>query len=148
MVTHLTTNPPVRGLMYAERTGRNVFLCQWSYVLVIEIYLIYISAKLWWERHLQELEIVTPMLLHQNPTDHSRTPQNLMGLRPIQVNDLISISLDEIPPYPRAHLVSTLRFPTLFMMFFPGVLTMSAKCATEYHSPGTLGCWRLACTPC
>ena len=32
MVTHLTTNPPVKGLTCGERTGSSVFLCLWSYV--------------------------------------------------------------------------------------------------------------------
>jgi hypothetical protein len=32
MVTHLTTNPPVRCLNRAERTGSLVFNALWSYV--------------------------------------------------------------------------------------------------------------------
>jgi hypothetical protein len=32
MVTHLTTNPPVRCLNMAERTGSLVFSVLWSYV--------------------------------------------------------------------------------------------------------------------
>jgi hypothetical protein len=32
VVTHLTTNPPVKGLSCGERTGSRVFLCLWSYV--------------------------------------------------------------------------------------------------------------------
>ncbi|KAF2241514.1 hypothetical protein BU26DRAFT_440338, partial [Trematosphaeria pertusa] len=35
VVTHLTTNPPVRCLNMAERTGSLVFSVLWSYVLVI-----------------------------------------------------------------------------------------------------------------
>ncbi|KAF1993375.1 hypothetical protein P154DRAFT_450371, partial [Amniculicola lignicola CBS 123094] len=35
VVTHLTTNPPVTGLMIGERTGPNALLYQWSYVLVL-----------------------------------------------------------------------------------------------------------------
>ncbi|KAF1993478.1 hypothetical protein P154DRAFT_450117, partial [Amniculicola lignicola CBS 123094] len=34
VVTHLTTNPPVTGLLTGERTGPKVFLYQWSYVLM------------------------------------------------------------------------------------------------------------------
>jgi hypothetical protein len=34
VVTHLTTNPPVKGLSCGERTGSRVFLCLWSYVAV------------------------------------------------------------------------------------------------------------------
>jgi hypothetical protein len=34
VVTHLTTNPPVRCLNRAERTGSLVFNVLWSYVLV------------------------------------------------------------------------------------------------------------------
>ncbi|KAF2136903.1 uncharacterized protein K452DRAFT_116917, partial [Aplosporella prunicola CBS 121167] len=33
VVTHLTTNQPVRGLCMAERTGCPIFLDLWSYVL-------------------------------------------------------------------------------------------------------------------
>jgi hypothetical protein len=35
VVTHLTTNPPVRCLNRAERTGSLVFNVLWSYVLVL-----------------------------------------------------------------------------------------------------------------
>ena len=43
VVTHLTTNPPVRCLNRAERTGSLVFNVLWSYVksvFVIEIYIL------------------------------------------------------------------------------------------------------------
>ncbi|PTB48404.1 hypothetical protein M431DRAFT_546779, partial [Trichoderma harzianum CBS 226.95] len=36
MVTHSTTNLPVRGLSMGEQTGPRIFLYLWSYVLVIE----------------------------------------------------------------------------------------------------------------
>jgi hypothetical protein len=32
MVTHLTTNPPVKDLSYGERTGSRAALYLWSYV--------------------------------------------------------------------------------------------------------------------
>jgi hypothetical protein len=35
VVTHLTTNPPVRCLNRAERTGSLVFNVLWSYVLIM-----------------------------------------------------------------------------------------------------------------
>jgi hypothetical protein len=38
VVTHLTTNPPVRCLNRAERTGSLVFNVLWSYVLVQEFF--------------------------------------------------------------------------------------------------------------
>ena len=41
VVTHLTTNPPVRCLNRAERTGSLVFNVLWSYVEVILIKIIY-----------------------------------------------------------------------------------------------------------
>ncbi|PTB50190.1 hypothetical protein M431DRAFT_262711 [Trichoderma harzianum CBS 226.95] len=34
MVTHLTTNLPVRGLSMGEQTGPRILLYLWSYVLV------------------------------------------------------------------------------------------------------------------
>jgi hypothetical protein len=34
VVTHLTTNPPVSCLMSAERTGSNILMILWSYVIV------------------------------------------------------------------------------------------------------------------
>jgi hypothetical protein len=37
VVTHLTTNPPVRCLSKAERTGSPVFNVLWSYVERIDI---------------------------------------------------------------------------------------------------------------
>jgi hypothetical protein len=37
VVTHLTTNPPVRCLNRAERTGSLVFNVLWSYVLVSSV---------------------------------------------------------------------------------------------------------------
>jgi hypothetical protein len=43
VVTHLTTNPPVRCLNRAERTGSLVFNVLWSYVEGIAIILIYID---------------------------------------------------------------------------------------------------------
>jgi hypothetical protein len=42
VVTHLTTNPPVRCLNRAERTGSLVFNVLWSYVEDLEQYTIYI----------------------------------------------------------------------------------------------------------
>jgi hypothetical protein len=33
VVTHLTTNPPVSCLMSAERTGSNILMILWSYVI-------------------------------------------------------------------------------------------------------------------
>jgi hypothetical protein len=41
VVTHLTTNPPVRCLNRAERTGSLVFNVLWSYVQVMSISLTY-----------------------------------------------------------------------------------------------------------
>jgi hypothetical protein len=41
VVTHLTTNPPVRCLNRAERTGSLVFNVLWSYVLVYPNSLVY-----------------------------------------------------------------------------------------------------------
>jgi hypothetical protein len=41
VVTHLTTNPPVPRLMSAERTGSNIFMVLWPYVLVVSRCLIY-----------------------------------------------------------------------------------------------------------
>jgi hypothetical protein len=38
VVTHLTTNPPVRCLNRAERTGSLVFNVLWSYVIISPIY--------------------------------------------------------------------------------------------------------------
>jgi hypothetical protein len=43
VVTHLTTNPPVRCLNRAERTGSLVFNVLWSYVL-IELTVAYYQA--------------------------------------------------------------------------------------------------------
>jgi hypothetical protein len=37
VVTHLTTNPPVRCLSKAERTGSPVFNVLWSYVLNFDL---------------------------------------------------------------------------------------------------------------
>jgi hypothetical protein len=37
VVTHLTTNPPVRCLSKAERTGSPVLSVLWSYVVILEI---------------------------------------------------------------------------------------------------------------
>ena len=37
VVTHLTTNPPVRCLNRAERTGSLVFNVLWSYVTTFEV---------------------------------------------------------------------------------------------------------------
>jgi hypothetical protein len=42
MVTHLTTNPPVRCLNRAERTGSLVFNVLWSYVEEVVLYSQYI----------------------------------------------------------------------------------------------------------
>ena len=42
VVTHLTTNPPVRCLNRAERTGSLVFNVLWSYVIWLTIGFIYI----------------------------------------------------------------------------------------------------------
>jgi hypothetical protein len=41
MVTHLTTNPPVRCLYMAERTGSLVFIVLWSYVEDIAVWMQY-----------------------------------------------------------------------------------------------------------
>ena len=41
MVTHLTTNPPVRCLNRAERTGSLVFNVLWSYVITVDFFLKY-----------------------------------------------------------------------------------------------------------
>jgi hypothetical protein len=41
VVTHLTTNPPVRCLNRAERTGSLVFNVLWSYVEELTINLLY-----------------------------------------------------------------------------------------------------------
>ena len=42
VVTHLTTNPPVRCLNRAERTGSLVFNVLWSYVLIKRNFTYYI----------------------------------------------------------------------------------------------------------
>jgi hypothetical protein len=49
VVTHLTTNPPVRCLNRAERTGSLVFNVLWSYVEVLQtkIEIIHDDARLW-----------------------------------------------------------------------------------------------------
>jgi hypothetical protein len=44
VVTHLTTNPPVRCLNRAERTGSLVFNVLWSYVEEVLYHLIYILS--------------------------------------------------------------------------------------------------------
>jgi hypothetical protein len=43
VVTHLTTNPPVRCLNRAERTGSLVFNALWSYVSITPTCLVYIA---------------------------------------------------------------------------------------------------------
>jgi hypothetical protein len=43
VVTHLTTNPPVRCLNRAERTGSLVFNVLWSYVKELDSSLQYIA---------------------------------------------------------------------------------------------------------
>jgi hypothetical protein len=45
VVTHLTTNPPVRCLNRAERTGSLVFNVLWSYVKGIEDVIFYIPIR-------------------------------------------------------------------------------------------------------
>jgi hypothetical protein len=45
VVTHLTTNPPVRCLNRAERTGSLVFNVLWSYVSNWSRYKFYISGQ-------------------------------------------------------------------------------------------------------
>ncbi|KAF2681551.1 hypothetical protein K458DRAFT_309327 [Lentithecium fluviatile CBS 122367] len=42
VVTHLTTNPPVRFLSTAEQTGCTVLIALWSYVLDTVAYMLYI----------------------------------------------------------------------------------------------------------
>ena len=44
VVTHLTTNPPVRCLNRAERTGSLVFNVLWSYVSVLPNHTLYIPS--------------------------------------------------------------------------------------------------------
>jgi hypothetical protein len=46
VVTHLTTNPPVRCLNRAERTGSLVFNVLWSYVEDTNFVYIYIEKSL------------------------------------------------------------------------------------------------------
>jgi hypothetical protein len=46
VVTHLTTNPPVRCLNRAERTGSLVFNVLWSYVKELLSFLSYIAHKI------------------------------------------------------------------------------------------------------
>jgi hypothetical protein len=45
VVTHLTTNPPVRCLNRAERTGSLVFNVLWSYVNDTVVIMVYIQKK-------------------------------------------------------------------------------------------------------
>jgi hypothetical protein len=45
VVTHLTTNPPVRCLNRAERTGSLVFNVLWSYVLGVHVFLFIILLQ-------------------------------------------------------------------------------------------------------
>ena len=42
VVTHRTTNPPVRCLISAEQTGRDISVGLWSYVEVYKILMLYI----------------------------------------------------------------------------------------------------------
>ena len=44
VVTHLTTNPPIRCLNMAERTGSLVFNVLWLYVLGILDYVVYMLS--------------------------------------------------------------------------------------------------------
>ena len=46
VVTHLTTNPPVRCLNRAERTGSLVFNVLWSYVKGWQVIDVYILIKI------------------------------------------------------------------------------------------------------
>jgi hypothetical protein len=46
VVTHLTTNPPVRCLNRAERTGSLVFNVLWSNVKELAEYIVYIRCRL------------------------------------------------------------------------------------------------------
>ena len=45
VVTHRTTNPPVRYLISAEQTGRDISIGLWSYVKIRSIIIIYISSQ-------------------------------------------------------------------------------------------------------
>ena len=46
VVTHLTTNPPVRCLNRAERTGSLVFNVLWSYVEITIKFMNYINGDM------------------------------------------------------------------------------------------------------
>jgi hypothetical protein len=46
VVTHLTTNPPVRCLNRAERTGSLVFNVLWSYVKEVAKYVVHIVGPI------------------------------------------------------------------------------------------------------
>jgi hypothetical protein len=47
VVTHLTTNPPVRCLNRAERTGSLVFNVLWSNVEELDMYIFHIALQIW-----------------------------------------------------------------------------------------------------
>jgi hypothetical protein len=51
VVTHLTTNPPVRCLNRAERTGSLVFNVLWSYVEDMAVGGAYKAQKIWGQCH-------------------------------------------------------------------------------------------------
>jgi hypothetical protein len=76
VVTHLTTNPPVRCLNRAERTGSLVFNVLWSYVLGIVVNVIYIATKI--SNDLSEVPCgMCPSLYHRTSMTSCRSVQAL-----------------------------------------------------------------------
>jgi hypothetical protein len=69
VVTHLTTNPPVRCLNRAERTGSLVFNVLWSYVKIVVVANIYIVMQ---NLHLFDITVVLETAMRRMHTTQPR----------------------------------------------------------------------------